>query len=393
MNTVFINGRIIYPSYVSGTNEILVFNENKIVYCGNKENYPNTNVDNCIVDLKGKYVSPGFIDIHCHGGGNFDFMDCTEEEAKMILNTHLKNGTTSMIPTTLSSTWDELDKSLTTISEIKNIYKDLVRGIHIEGPYLNKKQKGAQNEELLCIPDKKCYCKIIEKYPLINRWTIAPELPGALELGRYLVSKKISPSIGHSDADFFEVQIAKKSGFKQITHLYSGMGGPKIKSNSRVGGIVEAAFLDSELKVELIGDMVHVPAHLVSLVYKVKGADNIAFITDAMRASGTNEKISMLGSLKNGIEVIIDNNVAILKNRKAFAGSIVTMKKILKNIINNCPEIPLFDVIKMLSLTPATMIKQESMIGSIKEGKIPNLLILDNSLNIETIYLKGRKAY
>lgn len=176
-------------------------------------------------------------------------------------------------------------------------------------------------------------------------------------------------------------------------HIYILVWGPKIKNNSRVGGIVEAALLDPELKVELIGDMVHVPAHLVSLVYKVKGPDNIAFITDAMRASGTDKKISILGSLENGTEVIIDNNVAILKSRKSFAGSIVTMKKILQNISNNCPEIPLFDVVKMLSLTPATMIKQESEIGSIEEGKVPNLLILDDSLNIVNIYLKGLRTY
>lgn len=396
MNTVLINGRIIYPNCISDFNQILVFNEFEIIYCGEKSKYNINSSEDRVIDLEGKYVSPGFVDIHCHGGGNYDFMDCTENEAKIILETHLKNGTTTMIPTTLSSTLEELEKALITISNVQknnDRYHNLIKGIHIEGPYLSKKQKGAQKEENLCEPEKKIYFKIVEKYPLISRWTIAPEIPGALELGEYLLSKNITASIGHSDADFFEVQSAKKSGFKQVTHLYSGMEGPKIKNNSRVGGIVEAAFLDSDIKVEIIGDMIHVPAHLVNLVYRVKKSDNIALITDAMRASGTKKKNSVLGSLNSGTEVVIENNVALLKDRSSFAGSVVTMNEILKNMLMNCPEIPLFEVVKMLSLTPATMINQDSEIGSIKKGKMSNLLILDNSLSITDIYLEGLKLY
>ncbi|HEX4852259.1 MAG TPA: amidohydrolase family protein, partial [Puia sp.] len=229
--------------------------------------------DATVLDAQGQFVSPGFIDLHVHGGNGFDFMDNTEEAFRNISNIHARYGTTSLTPTTMSSSQQSLLGLLDTYENFgqKKWPGTSFIGIHVEGPYFAMNQKGAHDGRYVRNPNKHEYEEIISRSSSIVRWSAAPELPGALEFGNYLQSKKILPALAHTDAIYEEVLLAFHQGFTHATHLYSAMSGVVRKNGFRHAGAVESAFLIDEMTVEIIADGVHLPPPLLKLVYKIKG--------------------------------------------------------------------------------------------------------------------------
>ncbi len=276
------------------------------------------------IDAGGKFVSPGFIDIHVHGGGGHDFMDNTVDAFLAIANTHAKYGTTAMLPTTLTGSKEELLETLKIyeVANKENIYGSEFIGMHLEGPYFALNQCGAQDPRYIRDPDAVEYQEILSGSTAIKRWSAAPELKGAIEFGKYVTSKGVLAAIAHTDAVYEEVVTAFGNGYTLATHLYSGMSGVTRRNAFRYAGVIESAYLIDAMDVEIIADGVHLPPPLLKLVYKIKGPKKIALITDAMRAAAMPPGESILGSLKNGIKVIVEDNVAKLPDRSAFAGSV-----------------------------------------------------------------------
>lgn len=384
------NGRIISPGGIIRDGSVIIRD-------GKIEEVSSSNIDagNAFeIDAGGRYISPGFIDIHVHGGGGHDFMDNTLEAFLGIAETHARYGTTALMPTTLSCEKEDLLTTLDIYEKAITLNKNGAdfTGIHIEGPYFALNQKGAQDPRYIRNPDPDEYREIVSYSRHIKRWSAAPELPGAVEFGRYMVQNGILPAIAHTDAIFEEVMPAYEAGFRHATHFYSCMSGVTRRSTYRYAGVVESAYLLDAMTVEIIADGAHLPAPLLQLVYKIKGAENTALITDAMRAAGMPEGGSVLGSLKDGLEVIVEEGVAKLPDRSAFAGSVATTDRLVRNMIQMA-GVPVTDAVKMITETPARIMNLFTDKGSLEKGKDADIVLFDDHINVKTTLVKGKVVY
>lgn len=391
MITSIINAKIIDSESIS-QNSYIIIKDGKIAETGNG-NAPEVNADETI-DAGGKYVSAGFIDLHTHGAGGADLMDGTVEAYLTVARTHARYGTTTFLPTTLTCPDEELFRTFETFKQANELNTDGARmvGFHLEGPYFAYSQRGAQDPANLKNPTPEHYNAILAATDDIKRWSVAPELPGALELGRLLAERGIIASIGHTDAITDEVIAAHEAGYTLMTHLYSGMSGVTRRNAYRHGGAVEAAFLLDDMNVEIIADGIHLPAELLKLIYKIKGPDRIALITDSMRAAGMPEGEYRLGSLTEGQLVVVEDGVAKLMDRSAFAGSVATADRLVRTMIRKA-EVPLTDAIKMMTSTPARILGMDDTIGHIKPGYNADLVIFDDDINVNRTIIGGKTVH
>ncbi len=385
------NARIVTPAKVIPNGSILI-RGNKIV--GIEEgNIEAEGAEGW--DAHGNYVMPGFIDIHVHGGGGHDFMDGDEEGFLKIAGTHLQYGTTAMLPTTLTS-----DKAgiLETVqcyqrAAARNKAGAQFLGMHLEGPYFSMEQRGAQDPEYIRNPDPAEYEEIIKVAAgAIKRWSAAPELPGANEFARFLVKQGILPSLAHTDAIYEEALEGFKNGYTLATHLYSGMSGVTRRNAFRYAGVIETAFLLDEMDVEIIADGKHLPAALLKLIYKIKGPGRIALITDAMRGAAMPEGDSVLGNKHSGMKVIIEDDVAKLPDRTAFAGSVATANELVRNMVN-LAEVPVHEAVQMITSTPARIVGVENRKGRLTEGMDADITICDGTFNVQAVMVMGEFLY
>lgn len=346
------------------------------------------------IDAQGQYISPGFIDIHVHGGGGSDFMDGTVEAFLKVAETHAHYGTTSMLPTTLTSETEELFHTLEIYKEAnkKNRFGAQFLGIHLEGPYFALNQKGAQDPRYIRNPDPKEYKEILSHSSDIRRWSAAPELDGAIEFARYLKSKGILVALAHTDAVYEEALLGFENGFTLATHFYSCMNGVTRKNALRYAGAIECAYLVDEMDVEVIADGIHCPPPLLKLIYKIKGVDRTALITDAMRAAGMPEGESILGSLNNGLRVIVEDGVAKLPDRTSFAGSVATTDRLVRTMVKMA-DVPLLDAVKMATRTPASILGISAQKGSLLPGNDADILIFNDDIEIQTTIINGKIIY
>ncbi len=385
------NGQIITPTRIISHGTVLI-GDGKITAISEG------NIDTpgvAEIDAGGKYISPGFIDIHVHGGGGHDFMDNTVEAFLAIANTHAQYGTTAMLPTTLTSSKEDLLETLKIyeIADQQNLNGSQFIGMHLEGPYFAMAQRGAQDPRYIRDPDPKEYKEILSGTTSIKRWSAAPELKGAIEFGKYVTSKGVLAAIAHTDAIYEEVLPAFENGFTLATHFYSGMSGVTRRKAFRYAGVIESAYLIDGMDVEIIADGIHLPAPLLKLVYKIKGPEKIALITDAMRAAAMPPGESILGSLKNGIKVIVEDDVAKLPDRSAFAGSVATSNRLVRTMMTMA-DIPLLEAVQMASAnTPAVIMKIEDKKGSLAVGKDADIVIFDEDIDVDMAIIKGKIVY
>ncbi len=343
------------------------------------------------IDADGFYLSHGFIDIHVHGGGGYDFMDGTREAWDGVRRLHLQHGTTGIVATTLAATMEEMTAAARMYNACRDELGDGARllGLHMEGPYLAPAQSGAQDPAFIRGPIPQEYEKLVELCPDIRRWTVAPELEGAFAMGDYLKKHGVRSSIGHSDATYAQVKEAMAHGFTHVTHLYSAMSTVTRQGGFRRGGVVESAYVLPELTSEVIADGCHLPAELLQMAYRFIGPDRLALVTDAMRAAGQTEGESILGSLSKGQRVIIEDGVAKMPDRKAFAGSVCTTDRLARTMMRLAGA-TLMDTVKMLTETPARIMGLEDVTGRVESGRAADLVLFDENINICMVLTDGR---
>ena len=390
MRTKIINGKIITP-YRMFTGGVICIENGKICEVSEKNvDFPDAE----IIDAGGHSVSPGFIDLHTHGAGNSDFMDGSVEAFLKIAETHARYGTTGLYPTTLASTNEELYKTFEIYRQAKalNTQGAALLGFHLEGPYFAMSQKGAQDAKYVRNPHPDEYRKILASTGDIARWSAAPELEGSKAFAETLMSRGILPAIAHSDAIYEEVLAAFDWGFTHVTHLYSATSGVCRRNLYRYAGVIEAAYLIDGMTVEIIADGVHLPGSLLQLIYKIKGPGKIALITDSMRAAGMPDGKSILGSLANGQEVLVEDGVAKMPDLTAFAGSVATADRLVRTMLHLAGT-PLPETIQMITSTPAHIMGIDRAKGSLAKGKDADLVIFDKDIHIKMTMVGGKIVY
>lgn len=347
-----------------------------------------------ILDLDGKYLSPGFIDLHTHGAGGSDFMDGDVNSIYQACRCHLEHGTTSIVPTALTASPESIYNFIQLFGEVDRCREDMphILGIHLEGPYFSREQCGAQDPRWLRNPDPKEYLKILQNTDHILRWSFAPELPGSDEFLKTLRSHHVVAALAHSSATCGQVMEAYDKGITLLTHFYSGMDSVHRENGFRIAGAVEAGYLLKDLFVEVIADGRHLPKELLEMIYRIKGAEKICLITDSMRAAGMPDGKYILGAKETGTECIVEDGVAKLLDRTAFAGSVATMDRVVSTMFHKT-SCELYETIRMASLTPAQVLKIDDQKGSIAPGKDADLLVLDFDLKVQTVMVQGTIRY
>jgi len=267
------NAKVISP--LSVDEKVVIVDREKIIDVCSRANVPEGAK---IIDANGLYLSPGFIDIHVHGGGGYSAMSGVADDVVKMCSAHALHGTTSILPTTLAAPTDQLMYAMDGIRKAQQHCTDAnILGVHLEGPFLSPAQKGAQSEADLSIPSQDNIDTLLDYWPGgIKLMGAAPEIPGGLMLGRELQKRNIIASIAHSNATYDEVLHAIEAGYTDVTHIYSGCSSVIRKNGYRTAGVVEAGLLENDLSVQMIADLKHLPAHLIKLIYQCKGPDKIS---------------------------------------------------------------------------------------------------------------------
>ena len=385
MKTQIVNANIVLPDSVL-YGGVCCFRNGIIDYVGTD---PQQDVSET-VDARGAWLLPGFIDIHCHGGNGLDFMDASTGEMEQIADFHLKHGTTTLLATTMTGTWDEIHLALDRLSVLlASDTPTSIHGVHMEGPWFNPVQCGAQDVSCMDTPDPEMLKQLVAKYPFIERVSAAPELENGLAFGKTGKALGLVVSAGHTDADFRQIRQAADNGYTLMTHLYSGMRLTERRNLYRVAGAVEGALYDDRLNVELIADGKHLPAELLKLVYKVKGVDHICLITDATRGAGLPDGTrTRMRKNAPGTEIVIDDGVAKLADMTAFAGSVATADRLLR-VMHQQAGVDLMHVSRMLSGVPARIMGYTDR-GSIETGKRADLVLMDEELQVNKVIFGGQ---
>lgn len=386
---LFKNARLVLPNSVMENASLLVA-DGKIADFGAKD----ISAESArVVDLDGDWLTPGLIETHVHGGGGADFMDGTEEAFFTVAKHHSEHGVTSMLATTLAGETSETENALKIFCDVKDRVKSCnMLGVHLEGPYFSMAQKGAQDPKYIKDPDRQ-ELDLFLSYGCVKRVSIAPELNGAMETGRYLSDKGVIVSAAHTDASFDTVEEASKNGYTLMTHLYSAMSGVHIADCKRHAGAIEAGLCIDDLFVETICDGVHLPDGILRLIYKCKGRDKIILTSDASRGAGLPENtVIKLGSLTKGQDVLIKNGVANRMDMKAFAGSVAAGDRLLRTELN-AVGIPMWEVIGMMTVNPAKLLGIDDRKGKIAVGYDADLAVFSKDVYSKMTVVNGEIVY
>ena len=390
MKTVLFNLR----KCPGSSEEMTLCFDEKIVYYGPSEGFDREKaVAEGFVseDCKGLVAVPGFVDIHNHGGGGYDFIFGNPDHMKKALLSHLLCGTTSVLVTAVSATVPDYVKmfdSYRKLAEDEDPVSSVAAGIHLEGPYLNPNKKGGMVREYLALPVKDHYEQILDAGKgLIRRVTMAPELPGAYELGDKLSSLGIVVSAGHTEASDECLLKAYEHGFTLGTHIFNAMTFHHKEGIFRKSGVAEYLLSDERYDIEAISDGIHVPPVLLNMCWRVKGPGKMALISDAIAAAYPEEVPGRVFEY-NGGNVICEDGVAKLSDRSALAGSITSGIKMLRKAVSS--GIPFNDAVTMLTKTPARICNIPK-VGALRKGYFSDILLINDSLNLVKIYKKGRE--
>ena len=350
--------------------------------------------DEEVLDGAGGYLFPGFIDVHVHGGGNADFMDATPMAFETAVRAHLAHGTTTLVPTAMSATREELIAFLRAFRAFRaeSSLADCVCGVHLEGPYFsgaNEKSRGAQKADVIRPIDLSEVDALLSlARGDIIRWDAAPELADSAAFAARVRASGAIAAVGHSRATYEETVKGYDAGFSHVTHFYNACTAYEKRDQVVTAGTVEATYLDDRVTVELIADGKHIPRGCLLLALKIKGEDAVLGITDAMRLAATDLSEGRLGSLAGGTDVIVEEDVAKLPDRSSYAGSIGTMARALRVL---CVDYGISPVVaaKMLSRNPARHIGRED-VGEIKRGNRADLVLTDGDFFVRTVIKNGK---
>ena len=378
MLTQIINGQILTPQGWLKDGSVLI-SDGKILEVTNSDLAV---IGATVVDAKGMYIIPGFVAMNIHGGGGYDFKECTEEAFHGAVNAHMKYGATCIFPTLGPLPMTEIRKGVALCESAMAEKNSAVLGLQLEGPYLNPKMAGSLLTDALKDPDPDEYKSLLESTNCIKRWDASPELPGALDFACYVRSKGLLAAVSHTEAEFEDIKAAYEAGFTHAAHFYNAMPGFHKRREYKYEGTVESVFLEDDMTVEVIADGRHLPSTILRLVYKLKGVERTCLTTDAL-AYAANE-----GKPVDDPRIIIEDGVCKLADHSSLVGSIATMDVLVRTMAQNA-GVPLADAVRMASETPARLMGVDDRKGSLQRGKDADIVILDRKLNVRSVWSMG----
>lgn len=318
-------------------------------------------------------------------------MNATPEQIRAGCAAHARHGTTTLLPTTLAASPELTLNMIRAVRQAQSITRECtIAGVHLEGPFLSPAQSGAQSPDALSLPTPALWDRLLEEWPGgVRLMGAAPELPGAMELGEALAARGIRASVAHSDADYETCRRALDHGYTDVTHIYSGCSMVHRVNGYRFGGVVEAGLLEDGFTVQVIADGKHLPPELLRLIVKCKGADRISLVTDALFAAGSDLEDGTVLRQANGMETILEDGVMKLPDRQAFAGSVATMDRLVRNMVR-LARVPLWDAVAMATATPARVIGLEDRKGTLAPGYDADIVLMDKELNVKTVMARGQ---
>ncbi len=336
--------------------------------------------DRQVLDAAGRYLTPGFIDLHIHGGGGCDFMDAHPASFATIFSTHVQHGTTALLAAVIPAPREGLRETLHALAAY---HAPGLLGVYLEGPFVSRAKKGAFNPQWILPPHPRTIRALLDAgKQMVKIITFAPDVPGTEEAIRHALAIGAVPAIGHTDATYRQTMTALQSGACHFTHLANAMRGLHHREPGAMG-----AALDSDAFVEVICDRIHLHPAIVRLVAKTKGFDRICLVTDAISAAGMPDGTYHLGDQ----EVVVHGGEARLTDG-TLAGSTLTMDLAVKSFLQftNC-SIP--EAVRCATLTPARLLGIDDRKGSLEVGKDADLVLLDSEFNVSYTVLRGEIVY
>jgi N-acetylglucosamine-6-phosphate deacetylase len=331
---------------------------------------------NEVIDLNENYLAPGFIDLHVHGALGRDTMEASAEAFRSVCDFHASGGTTSLLLTTATAHLDEIVKVLQAVRDCRQAISAIV-GVHVEGPFISKAKVGAQRAEFIQDPSPVTVRQLLKHADVLQRVTIAPELPGALEAIESFYAHGISVSGGHSDAWDEDARAAFGRGMRSVTHTFNCMSSARRRGIYRVAGLLEFALSEPDISCELIADGHHVPPSLMKMLYRAKGPQGICLVTDATAGAGlpNGSRFALFGK-----DCIVENGVCLLADHSALAGSAARMIDLVCMMVREV-NVPLNEAIAMATENPARAIGLETK-GRLIVGADADLVVLSPQLDV-----------
>ena len=386
--TVFANATVVLPDRLAETS--VSIDGERIVSVGAAP--PDTHR---VVDLRGKYLAPGFVDMHVHGGAGADFMDGTAEAFATACRCHARHGTTSLTPTSTVARMSDYERFLELCeSEIRVSNRGArIVGSHFYGPYFARPARGCHPDQDFLVPDASnsgSLMRLAGTMPFVV--TVAPEIDNAEWLVRTYSERGVRFNAGHSFATFSQMEAAVKWGVRHVDHLFCAMSDRARLRQSQTfpmrGGVMEATLFFDELTTEVIADGKHLTPELLRLAYKIKGPDRLALVTDSMRAVDLPDGEYWFGPEERGEKVRKMHGVGVTMEGTSLASGVMGMDHCVRTM-HRASCVPLPEAIRMASLTPARILGIEKDVGSIAVGKLADLVVLDAELNVEQVYIGG----
>lgn len=390
--TIFLNGTIIAHDRLV-EDAVLVCRNGKIV--GIKQGKVALPPDAVVVDAGGGYISPGFVDLHVHGGAGADFMDGTVEAVDTACRAHMRHGTTTIFPTTTTGSSEQIMSMLAACKQVmQSDSSSTLAGVHLYGPFFAPDKVGCHSAAGRRSPTAAEYKRYFDS-GIVAIATCAAELAGASAFYRAAAKAGCLITCGHSNASWIEMQRAFNSGMRHVDHFWCAMSSvPSLRQRLGVpmqASMAEFVLMNHEMSTEVIADGYHLSKELLEFAYRMLGPERLCLVTDCNRALDLPAGDYRFGNQSYGTWFHSDGKVGWATDRSSLASSVVGMDQMVR-VMHEASSASLFEVIRMASLTPAERVGLDQQVGSLQRGRLANVLVLSRKLKVRQVFVREQRV-